>query len=77
MRNIWKSPLFIALAAVVLCVLTESAQAFDHSYLNVWYKLFAKQIDAPEHVSIVSLDNGLPINVGSVGGSTKDQAILY
>ena len=76
MRNILKSPLFIALAAMVLCVVTESAQVFDHGYLNVWYKLFAKQIDAPEQVSIVSLDSGLPINVGSVAGSTNEQAKL-
>ena len=76
MRNIWKSPLFIALAAVVLCVLMGATQAFDHSYWNVWYKVAPKSEKVPQDLVVISLDSGVPMSSGSVAGSTGEQARL-
>ena len=76
MRNIWKSPLFIALAAVLLCVVTEATQVLDHGYWNVWYKVAPKNEDVPPDIAVISLDSGVPISSGSVAGSTAEQAKL-
>ena len=76
MRNIWKSPLFIALAAVLLCVVTEATQVLDHGYWNVWYKVAPNNEAVPPDIAVISLDSGVPISSGSVAGSTGEQAKL-
>ena len=76
MRNILKSPMFMALAAVVLCVLMGATQAFDHSYWNVWYKVAPKSAAVPHDLAVISLDAGAPLSSGSVAGSTGEQAKL-
>ncbi len=68
--------MFIALAAVFLCVVTEATQAFDHSYWNVWYKLAPRSEEVPSDIAVISLDSGSPISSGSVAGSTGEQARL-
>ncbi len=76
MRKIWKSPLFIALAAVLLCVVMEATQALDHSYWNVWYKVAPRSEEVPSDIAVISLDSGAPVSAGSVAGSTGEQAKL-
>lgn len=74
MRAFLKSPLFVAIAVAVFCVVTQASQAFDHAYWNVWSKNSPKPV--PEAAIIVSLDDGTPITSGSLAGSTADQARL-
>lgn len=74
MRAFFKSPLCVTLAIVLLGVLTQALQAFDHVYWNVWFK--NRTQSAPANAVIVSLDNGAPLNAASVAGSTALQAQL-
>ncbi len=74
MRALLKSPLVATLAIVLLGVLTQSLQAFDHIYWNVWYKNRAHPVETG--AVIVSLDGGAPINAMSVAASTTRQAQL-
>ncbi len=74
MRGFFKSPLYVTLAIVLLGVLTQSLQAFDHVYWNVWFKNRAHSTETSSIV--VSLDNGAPLSPTSVSGSTALQAKL-
>ncbi|WP_374527828.1 EAL domain-containing protein, partial [Novosphingobium sp.] len=74
MRKLLKSPLYVTLAIVVLGVLTQSLQAFDHIYWNVWFKNRA-QIETNNAV-VISLDNGVALSEASVASSTAQQAKL-
>lgn len=73
MRAFLKTPLFIAILAVLLCALTEARQVFDHVYWNVWYKNESRSA-SPDFV-LVSLDGGNAVT-GSVIESTARQADL-
>lgn len=74
MRKVLKSPFLIALAAVLLCVLIDSTQAFNHVYWNVWYKNAEKY--QVRNVAIISLDGGRHSDSGTFVGSTARQAEL-
>lgn len=74
MRDFLKSPLYVTLAIVLLGVVTQALQAFDHVYWNVWFKNRAQT--AETSAVIVSLDNGAPLSPTSVSGSTARQAQL-
>lgn len=74
MRATIKSPFVIALAAVLLCVLTDSAQVFSHAYWNMWYKNVERH--SVESATIVSLDDGIAAVPNSVASSTAKQARL-
>jgi len=72
MRALFKSPLVATLALVLLGVLTQSLQLFDHIYWNVWYKNRAHPVETG--AVVVSLDGGVPITAMSVAASTARQA---
>jgi EAL domain-containing protein (putative c-di-GMP-specific phosphodiesterase class I) len=74
MRAFFKSPLCVTLALVLLGVFTQTLDAFDHVYWNVWFKNRAHAGAA--NVLIVSLDNGAPLNPAAIGASTARQAAL-
>ena len=76
MRQKFKSPLIIALAVAVLCVVTGSAHTVDHGYWNVWYKNVPKHDIGPQKDTVISLDGGMPITAGSIAGSSNGQAKL-
>lgn len=74
MRKIFKSPLILALAAVLLCVFSRDTQTVDQLYWNLWYK-----IRSTEHADgsiVVSLDNGSTNSAGTAANSTAQQARL-
>ncbi len=74
MRELFKSPIGLALAAALICVVTATTQVFDHAYLNAWYKINSDP--APKTSMIVSLDGGSVDSTESVLGSTAKQARL-
>lgn len=74
MRRYLKSPLCVTLAIVVLGVLTQSLQAFDHVYWNVWFK--NRLTEVPTDAVIISLDDGAELRANAVASSTARQAAL-
>lgn len=56
MRASFKSPLVIAVAIVLLGVLSQALAPIDHMYWNVWFKNRAHPSES--NAAIVSLDNG-------------------
>lgn len=74
MRHLFRSPLCITLAVVVLGVLTQSLQFFDQIYWNVWFKNRPHTTEA--NAVLISLDGGAPVGSGSVAASTARQAQL-
>jgi EAL domain-containing protein (putative c-di-GMP-specific phosphodiesterase class I) len=72
MRANIKSPFLIAMAAVLLCVLTDSTQLFSHGYWNVWYKNVEHHTAGS--AAMVSLDDGLAASAHSIASSTAKQA---
>lgn len=74
MRASLKSPLVATLAVVLLGVLTQSFQLFEHIYWNVWFKNRAHPVETGAVVA--SLDGGAPISATSVAASTARQALL-
>lgn len=73
-RAFLKSPLFIALAVAMTCVLFEASQAFDHMYWNLRYKTHSEP--APQSSVIVSLDGGAGDGSAASASSTEQQARL-
>lgn len=74
MRAKLKSPLVVTLVIVLLGVLTQSLQAFDHGYWNVWYKNRVQS--RATNTVVVSLDNGSQASGNSAASSTTLQARL-
>lgn len=74
MRSYLKSPLVMTLIIVLLGVLTQSLQLFDHIYWNVWFK---NRVQAAQTSSVIlSLDNGNISGANSATSSTALQAKL-
>lgn len=69
-----KSPLIVALAAVVTLAFIDLTPVFSQLYWNVWFKVHSQPAD--EKYAIVSLDEGLPLSPKSIGSSTQKQADL-
>lgn len=74
MRAKLKSPLVMTLVIVLLGVLTQSLQAFDHVYWNVWFK--NRERPTTTSTVIVSLDHGGRERSGTIANSLQAQARL-
>lgn len=74
MRKLFKSQLFMAVAAALLSLAFEATQVFDHVYWNLWYKVHSRQ--ASQDAMIVSLDGGRPASPSLPSASTQAQAEL-
>ncbi len=74
MQEKLKSPLFIALAAALLCVATGATSLANHIYWNVLYKI-SEPVGASDAV-IVTLDDAKPVSASSIAASTGAQAKL-
>ncbi len=74
MRKIFKSPLILALAAVVLCVFSRDTQTVDQMFMNSWYKI--RSTGQADGSVVVSLDNGSTSSAGTPANSTLQQAHL-
>ncbi len=74
MRAKLKSPLLMTLVIVLLGVLTQSLQALDHVYWNVWFK--NRERETATNTVLVSLDRGGQKGVGVAATSLQSQADL-
>lgn len=69
-----KSPLIVALAAVVMLAFADLAPVFSHAYWNIWFKVHSEPAD--ESYVIVSTDDGQPLSTQSIAASTQKQTAL-
>jgi len=69
-----KSPLVVALAAVVMLAFADLAPVFSHAYWNIWFKVHSEP--ASDDFAIVSTDDGQPLSTHSIAASTQKQAAL-
>ncbi|WP_156839468.1 EAL domain-containing protein [Novosphingobium aquimarinum] len=69
-----KSPLVVALAALVMLAFSDLTPVLSHMYWNVWFKLHSQPTE--EQFAIVSLDEGHTLSAKSIAASTQRQAAL-
>jgi EAL domain-containing protein (putative c-di-GMP-specific phosphodiesterase class I) len=69
-----KSPLVVALAALVTLAFIDLTPVFSHLYWNLWFKVHSEAIE--ENYAIVSLDEGRILSAKSIAASTQRQAAL-
>lgn len=69
-----KSPLIVALAAVVMLAFADLAPMFSHLYWNVFYKFRTEEVS--DDFVVVSTDESAPLTVRSIASSTQRQADL-
>lgn len=74
MRGFWKSPIIVALAVTLACIVPMLTEAIEHVYWNERNR--ADPLPAPADIAVVSLDSSRSSGADRVIGSTARQAAL-